>query len=496
MNSYKVILKTTGLFAGLRVLSILVNVVTSKLIATVVGVNGIGLYGLLVNALNLLTTVSDFGISKSAVRSIAEADGSNDHQLIGKSISIISKLIYYLATIGAILTIISSYYLSIWTFGNSNYIISFVLLGIAVFFTNVKNGQVSILQGLRKYRLITFSTIYSSIIAFIFSIPLIYLFKEQGIIYVILLGAILTFIVTKFYFNRIDNDYFKNGVKLKFNDSADLIKLGLSMMLVSFLVTLSGYLIRTYIGKVGSLGDLGYFQAGFQIISGYFGIIFTSMSTDYFPRISAINDDNSKLETEVNQQATITLLLICPLVALLPIVMPYLISILYSKDFGPTVEYVNIALFGIIFQAGSQTMGMIMLAKNDAKVYTYSVLAFQIFFLFLNIVGYKYYGIFGLGVTFSINMFLHLVGIQILNFYLYKIVFKLDFLKIIIVVLLFALVANGLRYISSPYNFILGVVLFFLSLYFSLIKIKALLNIESITNLLKSRINGKSKKDN
>jgi O-antigen/teichoic acid export membrane protein len=176
--------------------------------------------------------------------------------------------------------------------------------------------------------------------------------------------------------------------------------------------------------------------------------------------------------------------------------MPYLITMLYSKDFGPTIQYVNIALFGIIFQAGSQTMGMIMLAKNDAKVYTYSVLAFQIFFLFLNIIGYKYFGIFGLGITFSINMFLHLIGIQILNFYLYKIIFKIDFLKILGIVLFFASVANGIRYITPDYRIIIGLFLFVFSFCFSLIKIKSLLNIKSITKLLKSTINGKNKKDN
>lgn len=491
MSSYKTILKTTGLFASLRVLSILVNIATSKLIAIFVGASGIGLYGLYTSALSLITTISDLGVSKSSIRNIAVAEGTQNKKDVEKTISIVSKLIYFTGAIGGLITILLSYQISKWSFGTATYWISFVLLGISVFFTIVKNGQSAIFQGLRKYRLITNSTLYSSLFSLVVSAPLIYFLKGNSIIYVILSSSIIAFVVTKIFLKKIEYNFSEKKVKLTRQNSTDLIKLGLSMMLVSFLVSLSGYIIRAFISNYGTIKDLGYFQAGFQIISGYFGIIFTSMTTDYFPRISAIQDDNQKLTSEVNQQAIITLLLICPLVVILPFVMPYVIKILYTDGFEIAMEYVNIALFGIIFQAGSQTMGMILLAKNNARVFTISVFLFQLLFLVLNIIGYKYYGILGLGITFSINMFIHIVSIQLLNYSLYKISFSRYFFVILGIVFLLAFLANLVSRLKALYFYGFGSFLILFSCFFVLLQFKKILKIKSITELIKSKINPK-----
>lgn len=491
MSSYKTILKTTGLFASLRILSILVNIATSKLIAIFVGVSGIGLYGLYTSALSLITTVADLGVSKSSVRNIAVADGTQHKEEIEKTISVVSKLIYVTGAIGALITILLSFQISKWSFGDTSYWISFVFLGICVFFTIVKNGQSAIFQGLRKYKLMTKSTIYSSLLTLIVSAPLIYFFKEDSIIYVILAGAVIAFVVTKLYLTQVEYTIAEKKTKLTRQNSTDLIRLGLSMMLVSFLVALSGYIIRAYISNYGTVTDLGYFQAGFQIISGYFGIVFTSMTTDYFPRISAIQDNNLKITQEVNQQAIVTLLLICPLVVILPFIMPYVISILYSTNFSPTVEYVNIALFGVIFQAGSQTMGMILLAKNNAKVFTITVLVGQAISLALNILGYKYYGILGLGITFSVNMLIHLVIVQSINSILYKISFSRHFYISLIIVLLLAFTANYSIRLEGVLYYIVGGALVLISFLFVLLRLKKLLKVKSLTSLIKLKFTRK-----
>lgn len=489
MSSYKIILKTTGLFAILRVLSILVNIATSKLIAVLVGASGIGLYGIYTSALSLITTISDLGVSKSSIRNIAAAEGTGDKYEVAKTVSLVSKLIYITGAVGALLTMLFSIQISKWSFGDKSYWLSFVLLGIAVFFTIVKNGQSAIFQGLRRYRLITNSTIIGSVVSLLISVPLIYFFKEDSIIYVILAGAVVAFMVNGFYYKKIDYKTNQKRDSLNKKNTTDLIRLGLSMMLVSFLVALSGYIIRAYISNYGTKEDLGFFQAGFQIISGYFGIIFTSMTTDYFPRISAIQNDNKKLTTEVNQQAIITLLLICPLVVVLPFIMPYVIKILYASGFESTIDYVNIALFGIIFQAGSQTMGMIPLAKNNAKVYIIYALILQTFGVIVNIIGYRFYGIIGLGIAFSIAMLMQLVTIMIINKKIYNINFRRDFINVFVIVLAFALLAFYLNKLEGIYYYLPSFFIILSSLFYISNRFKKLLNIKSVVSFLISKIN-------
>lgn len=487
MSSYKIILKTTGLFASLRVVTILVNIITSKLIAVFLGVSGIGTYGIYMSTLTLITTVSDLGVSKSSIRNIAKADGLGDKKEVGRTISIVSRLIYITGGFGGIITALLSFQISKWSLGTGSYWVSFVLLGICVFFTIVKNGQFAILQGLRKYRLIMVTTIYTSLLSLVVSLPLIYFFRENSIVYLILSGSIIGFVLTKRNLGKIQYDLPEDRVKLTKRNSAAIVKLGLAMMLVSFLVALSEYIIRAFIGNYGTLEDLGYFQAGFQIISGYFGLIFTSMTTDYFPRISAIQNDNEKLAREVNQQAIITLLLICPLIVVLPFLMPYVIKLLYTNGFEETINYVNIALFGIIFQTGSQTMGMILLAKNDTKAYLIYIFSLQFIGLCVNIVGYRYFGLFGLGVAFSVNMLLQLLSILVINRKMYSIFFDLNYYKVFIVVFSFALLSYLFRHLSGMSFYLFFVFNLALSVLFVVVSLKKVLEITSLVETIKLR---------
>lgn len=486
MSSYKTILKTTGLFAGLRVLSILVNVGISKMIAVFIGVSGIGLYGVFTNALTLLSTISDLGISKSSIRNIANTEAKGDSIKLNQDISVISKLIYITGFIGCIITIILCKYLSQISFGSSDFALSFVFLGFAVLFTVIKDGQSSIFQGLRRYRLIAKNTVVISCLSFLFSIPILWYFKENGVILTILLTAFIGALVTKMSLSIVIDKI--ENVRITYENTSDLIKLGLSMMLLSLFVALSGYILRSYIGIVSNIETVGYFQAGFQIISGYFGLIFTAMASDFFPRISALSDDNLKLEKEVNQQGIISLLLICPLVVALPFLMPFLINILYSNAFKDTILYVDVALFGVIFQCGSQTMGMILLAKNNSKVFVISVFLFQILFLILNIIGFNLFGILGLGITFSINMLIHFIGISIINRKMYNIRYSRLFIRYFLVVLSFGICAFVFNILVYGFlKYVLFLFLFIISLLYVLFGFKKLLNIKSLKDFVNKR---------
>ncbi len=496
MNSYREILKTTVLFSSLRIITILIKIVVNKFIAFLLGGAGIGFYGIISNALSLIISIADLGVSKSSIRNISEARGGENHVEIGATITVVKKLLFYTGLVGSIVTILLSYYISLWSFNDSKYWFSFVLIGLAVFFTIINTGRNAIFQGMREFKLITLNTSIGAIIGLVFSLPLIYFFKLNGIVYAILSTAIIGFIVSTFYINKLQYLKIENLHSNSKTKYFSVLKLGLSMMIVSFLVTLSGYLIRVFIVKAGGLEDVGYFQAGFQIISGYFGIVFTSMVADYFPRLSAINNNNLKVEKEVNQQGIITLLLILPLMVVLPFVMPYLITILYSNQFHLTVGYVNIALFGIVFQSGSQTMGMVLLAKNESKIFVISVTVFQAIFLILNILGYKYYGVYGLGITFSINMLIHFLVVQLYNKILYDVRYSKQYFKILFYTLVFLIIA----FLAKDFEPISKWLVFFLlsitSLIFSINNLKKLLGIKSIIDFIKKKINAKNTQDN
>lgn len=384
-SSYKSILKTTSLFASVKVITIIINLIKNKVVAILLGASGIGLLGIFTTTLNLINSFSDLGLSKSAVRNISAANTENLAET-SKIVSIYSKLLFIISLISALLSAIFGKYLSILVFGNSDYTWSFVGLSIAVFFNSISTGQLAILQGMRQLKALAKASSIGAFLGMIASLPLFYFFKEQGIVPSIILSFIVSFLLSTYFVRK--NDFQKVNISKSERNvhGKDMLKLGIAMMCVSFMVALSGFVLRAYINKNSGVNTVGLFQAGFTIITGYFGMIFTAMSTDYFPRLSSISDDNIRIEAEVNQQSIIALVLLCPLIVILLFIMPFFIEVLYTSKFLLTVSYVNWAIYGVIFQAVGQTLGMVLLAKNRSSIFLIFVFIMQLFFLIVSVV--------------------------------------------------------------------------------------------------------------
>ena len=133
-----------------------------------------------------------------------------------------------------------------------------------------------------------------------------------------------------------------------FTDGKGMIKMGLAFMYLSLFGMLSDFIIRAFISHQSGLDEVGIFQAGSTIVVAYFGIITTALTTDYYPRISAIHSDNQALVIEVNRQAEVGLLLMGPLVVLFMFAMPLFIRILYTEMFLQSMEYIQYAIFSIL----------------------------------------------------------------------------------------------------------------------------------------------------
>ena len=70
-DRYSHILRYTGLFGGVQGLNILIGIVRNKLVAMILGPNGMGLISLFNSTIKLVSDSTSFGISMSAVRNIS-----------------------------------------------------------------------------------------------------------------------------------------------------------------------------------------------------------------------------------------------------------------------------------------------------------------------------------------------------------------------------------------------------------------------------------------
>ena len=398
--SYRQIMKATSLFGGVQFFTIIISIIRSKLIAIFIGPAGMGIAGLLNATIGLISGFTNFGIDTSAVKSISKANVDDDKTKIVNEISILRRLIWFTGILGTLVTIILSSWLSQLTFGNSNYTFAFIWISITLLFKQLTCGQLAVLQGLRKLQDLAKANLYGSFFGLILTLPLYYLFGIDAIVPAILISSLVGLLFSWYFSNKIKIESKKITNLQAFLEGKSMVKLGISLSFISLVTLTAGYVLQIIISRQGGVAQVGLFNAGFALINTYVGLVFTAISADYFPRLATICDDNNKVRTTVIQQALIAVLIITPIIILFLTFAPFIILILYSAKFTSIIPMVSWGILGMLFKAASWTMGYVLIAKGDSKIFIKTSLGFNSLFLLNNCIAYYFYGLEGLGISF------------------------------------------------------------------------------------------------
>ena len=218
----------------------------------------------------------------------------------------------------------------------------------------------------------------------------------------------------------------------------------------------------------------------------YFGVIITALSTDYFPRISALWNNNTAIEEELNKQSVVSLILCCPLFVIFITLMPLFIRVLYTEEFLPAVDFIKFGVIGTIITIVSNQVDMILVAKYKVKIFFLIAILYRLFQVAINIVLYNSYHLEGTGISLAIMALVHL-SVMMFIVYLYKIKFNNFFLKlssIICCFLVMSLLTLNMEHNVSRY--LLGAVISIVAVVFSFYVCRKKLGID-IFSLIKIR---------
>ena len=126
------------------------------------------------------------------------------------------------------------------------------------------------------------------------------------------------------------------------------------------------------------------------------------MGTDYYPRLSAVAQNNKLSKQTINQQAEVALLILAPILIVFLVFINYVVIILYSKQFIAVNSMIYWAALGMVFKAASWSVAFLFLAKGASKLFFWNELITNIYLLGLNLLGYYFMGLTGLGLSFLI----------------------------------------------------------------------------------------------
>lgn len=401
---YKRAAKTTFLFSVVQIVSIVVAIVRNKVIAVLLGPTGVGLMSVFTTYTNFVKTGACLGLSQSAVRDISEAYEKNDKYRFSRIISLTNKLVLMTSCLGIVITLVMSPLFSKWGFGSSDYVWSFIILSLCVGFQIYAENRVAILKGMRRMRSLAYSTIIGSVAGLLISVPFYFMMGNEGIVPTLLLSAFVAVISTNFFVNKVGFD----RVALKFTEIATegkpMIQMGCALMMINFLSGIFDTIIISYLRGAGGLDTVAFFGAGRTIIGSYFSVIIAAMWTDFYPRLCGVYKDNVRLKEEVNAQSKLGMVMTLPLAVIFIAFASLFIPLLYSKDFGPVSEYTDWALLGTLISIPSNCIGMVLLAKQAAKLFTTISILINLINLALYILAFNLLGIMGLGLAAIANL--------------------------------------------------------------------------------------------
>lgn len=432
-SNYRSLFKATSLFGGLQVYQILISVIKSKFVAVLLGPTGVGIQGLLQSGTEVVRTLTNFGLAQSAVREVSEAHGCNDNAKVKLVTSVINKLVWITGLLGTLSVCLLSPYLSLSLFGNYDYTIPFILLSVTLLLEQLASGQRVILQGLRKLSDLAKASAWGSTVGLFVSVPIYFFFGIKGIVPTLILSSFTAFLLAWYY----AKGYMKNCPRVSFRktvkEGRSMLAMGIAMSVSNVLITVCAFVLRSYISNNGGTDMVGFYTAGFTIITTYFSMIFNALATDYYPRLAAVNSDNEKCRNLSNEQGEIASLIMTPLLLVCLVFMPLILQLLYSDRFLQANDFVIWAVVGMLFKLASWLIAFQFIAKSETKLYIINETLLNSYTLLLSILGYKFLGLAGLGAAYSLSNFLYFIQVLAIAIKRYEYRFTCSFKRLFVI---------------------------------------------------------------
>ncbi|MDZ4070739.1 MAG: O-antigen translocase [Sediminibacterium sp.] len=408
------LLKVTGLNAVSTSIGYLSSLIINKIIAVFIGPSGLALLSQFQNFLSISNIISTGGIQQGIVKYVAEykVDLSNRDKIISNSYAIT----IICSVLSSLLGLLFAGQLSLMLFDSLAYKNIISLLSITFIFFGFNSLVLSILNGLEEYKKLVLLNICTSILNLVLSSFLVYFYGLYGSIIAIivlqLIMSVITFILSKSLLKH--KKLFK--INFQFKECKKLFGFTLMVLFSTISMSLLQIFIRNYIIYENSIIEAGYFDGINKISTAYLGIITTTLSVYFLPKLSSLNN-NVEVRVEVKRG----FFYIIPSLIFITVIIYFfrtnIILAIYSIKFIKMENLFLYQLIGDIFKISSWLLGFVILSKAKIKMYIVTQLFYLLLSIILNMLLINNFGVIG-------SVYSHLLSYALLFFFILSILLK------------------------------------------------------------------------
>jgi len=414
MNSHRQILKSSAIIGGSTVIAIAIGILKVKFLAILLGAAGVGLMGVFQNIMGVAATAASCGLNTSGVRQLAASHGERStldavrHALLRGN--------FVLGLVGGILLWLGRGPISQMVFKDSAHATELGILGIGVFFTLIAASQAALLQGMRKIAHFARVNIFGAIFGALFGIGFAWWLGSDGIVWFVIAAPLTGVIAGTWYASRLPRPVAHPNWPETRTQLSAMLRLGIPFM-ISMLLTLATQLLaRTMIIHNNGINAAGHFQASWFISINYIGIVLGAISTDYYPRLSAVISEPDKARTLVAEQSEMALLLSVPALIALITVAPWVIYLFYAPDFNPAVELLRWQSLGNFFKVASLPMSFILVAHAKGGWFMFTEAVWNLSYLAILFFGLPIWGLDAAGYGFVLSYLIYFILLIAISF--------------------------------------------------------------------------------
>ena len=172
VSAYRRIMSSTAIFGSAQVLNVLVNIIRAKLVAHILHSTGMGISSVFNSAANTIQQFALMGLNVSAVPPISQAGNDADPKVLAFTVRLVRRIVLMASLLGLVITVVFSPLLSATSFNDQKHIPYFLLLSVAVFFNVMGMGEMAVMPGMRKYKMLAFCSIVPAMCGLMVSVPI------------------------------------------------------------------------------------------------------------------------------------------------------------------------------------------------------------------------------------------------------------------------------------------------------------------------------------
>ena len=364
--------------------SLLLGVISTKIISIFLVTQGMELMGSLRNYVAMLKSAATLGISNSAVRLLVEY--KEDKEELS---AIYATFFWIFLSVSAVLGLFvfaTAGPLSAFLFQTDAYVLPLRVFALALPLVVLNTFWLAVYNALELFRKIIIIQILSNIIVFGITVLLVWEGNLAGGLLSVAIAEAAIVAVT-YFFIRQHPGYFRFNWRKAINRKhTSVIGSFSAMALLSAVLTpLTLILVRNQIIDSQSLEQAGVWD-GVLRLSGFYMIFFHSgLSLYYMPKLSGIND-NSGFKQELRLYFKTLVPLFALMLMVLYVLRSWVVGIAFTDAFLGINDVLAWQLAGDFLRVMTLAFGFQVLVKTMMREYFFIEIAFNATFLTLSYV--------------------------------------------------------------------------------------------------------------